>query len=242
MNRRKTFLLIIIISVILIAAAGLYKNKKALGNTVSPQIYLYGEKHGVESIIKKEFDLWYNHYHQDGMRHLFIETSYFMAEFLNIWMSQETDDILDAVFIDLEGTAMQNPLYKDFYKKIKEQCPETVFHGTDVGHQFFSMGKRFLEYLEQNGLKDTKQYLLTLEAIEQGEYFYDNSDDVYRENKMTENFIREFDSLIDEKIMGIYGSSHTGLYKLDFTNQVASMANQLRQHYGDIIYSKKLSK
>ncbi len=58
---------------------------------------------------------------------------------------------------------------------------------------------------------------------------------------MTENFIREFDSLDGEKVMGIYGASHTGLNKLDYTRKVPCMANQLKQYYGDIIYSENLS-
>ncbi|HHU53019.1 MAG TPA: hypothetical protein GXZ43_02920 [Clostridiaceae bacterium] len=58
---------------------------------------------------------------------------------------------------------------------------------------------------------------------------------------MTENFIREFDSLDYEKIMSIYGASHTGLDKMDFTGKVPCMANQLKEHYGEIIYSEYLS-
>ena len=76
----------------------------------------------------------------DGMRHLFLESPYYSCEFLNIWMQEEGDEILDAVYDDLEGTASYVPATKEFYKKIKEQCPETIFHGTDVGHQFWSTG------------------------------------------------------------------------------------------------------
>lgn len=99
----------------------------------------------------------------------------------------------------------------------------------------------FLKYLEDNNLKDTEQYRLTQESIEQGKYFYENSDDVYRENKMAENFIREYDALNGENIMGIYGSAHTGLDDMDFTNSVPCMANQLEDVYKDIIYSENLS-
>lgn len=137
MKKRKKGLFLIVVAVILVILTCLYKNKKETGNSDSPQIYLYGEKHGVEAVINKEFELWLSHYNKDGMRHLFIETPYYTAEFLNIWMHEDNDEILDAIFADLEGTAAHNPLYRDFYKKIKEQCPETVFHGTDVGHQFF---------------------------------------------------------------------------------------------------------
>ena len=181
------------------------------------------------------------------MRHLFVELPYYTAKFLNLWMKADNDAILDAVYADWEGTASYTPVVKAFYKSIKTQYPETIFHGTDVGHQYFSTGKRFLEYLEQNNLQDSEQYILTQEAIAQGEYFYDKSDDVYRENKMTENFIREFDALNPQgeekitKIMGIFGAAHTGLNAKDFAKKTPNMATQLQKYYGNIIFSMNAS-
>jgi len=243
MVRRSCLLGVVFILIFCLVGCSNNHAKKS-ENTVSrehAQIFLYGEKHGVDKILKKEFEIWRGHYQDDGMRHLFLELPYFTAEFLNIWMQEDNDDILDALYDDLEGTASHVPALKDYYKQIKAQCPETVFHGTDVGHQFFSTGERFLAYLEQNDLQDSSHYLIAVEVMEQGRTFYDTSDDVYRENKMTENFIREFDLLGGEKIMGIYGASHTGLDKLDYTRQVPCMANQLKEHYGDIIYSENLT-
>lgn len=244
-KKRNTIALIGIAFLIMLVMAGCSGHKNsARENTVSrdlAQIYLYGEKHGIESILEKEFEIWHEHYHKDGLRHLFIEVSFFAGEFLNIWMHEDNDDILNAYYDDLEGTAAHVPATKDFYQKIKAQCPETIFHGTDVGHQYFTTGIRFLEYLEQRNLKDSPEYLLALEAIEQGKYFYEHSDDVYRENKMTENFIRAFDLLDGEKIVGIYGKSHTGLNDMDFTRKIPCMAKQLKEHYGDIIYSEDLT-
>ena len=114
----------------------------------SKQIYLYGEIHGVKKILDKEFELWNNYYHQQDMRHLFIELPYYTAEYLNIWMKSNNDQILDEIYADWQGTQVQVPEVKEFYKKIKKQCPKTVFHGTDVGHQHDTTGKRFLEYLK----------------------------------------------------------------------------------------------
>ncbi|WP_265445224.1 hypothetical protein [Acetivibrio straminisolvens] len=205
------------------------------------KIFLYGERHGVEKILQKELELWCEYYSNKNMRHLFVELPYYTAEFLNIWMKSDSDEILDELYNDWMGTASHNPYTKEFYKNIKSKCPETIFHGTDVGHQFHTTGERFLKYLEDNNLKDTEQYRLTQESIEQGKYFYENSDDVYRENKMAENFIREYDALNGENIMGIYGSAHTGLDDMDFTNSVPCMANQLEDVYKDIIYSENLS-
>ena len=66
-----------------------------------------------------------------------------------------------------------------------------------------------MEYLKENGLEDSEQYRISQEIIEQANYYYDHSDNVYRENMMVENFIREYDKLNREAIRGIYGGAHT---------------------------------
>lgn len=193
------------------------------------------------SILNKELELWHEYYHNEGMRHLFVELPYYTAEFTNIWMQADSDEILDALFNDSAGTAANTPAGKEFYQKIKREYPETIFHGTDVGHQYDTTGERFLEYLETNGLKDSEQYSLTVEAIEQGRLFYEDDDFVYRENKMTENFIREFDNINGESIMGIYGGAHIGLDAMEHSTQsVPCMANQLKGRYGDAVHSEDL--
>ncbi|MEA4895205.1 MAG: hypothetical protein VB064_08075 [Oscillospiraceae bacterium] len=207
----------------------------------SGQIYLYGEQHGVEKILDKEFELWSRYYNEENMRHLFVELPYYTAEYLNIWMQSDSDDILNKTYDDWDGSVAHSSCIKEFYKTIKSNCPETIFHGTDIGHQYETTGKRFLDYLEDNNMKDSEQYLLTQENIEQGKHFYVNSDFVYRENKMTENFIREFNKLGGDSVMGIYGGAHTGLDAMDSTNAVPCMANQLKTTYGDVIYSEDLT-
>lgn len=214
----------------------------AVVTQASGSIYLYGETHGNNKIIDKEFELWSNYYHNEGMRHLFVELSYFTAEYLNLWMQADNDDILEEIYNDWKGTASHNPSTKAFYQKIKSECPDTIFHGTDVGHQYDTTGNRFLSYLEANDLSESEAYTLTVEAIQQGRLFYSKEDDVYRENKMTENFIREFEKLGGESIMGIYGSAHTGLDGMDYATQsVPCMANQLQEPYGNNLYSEDLS-
>jgi hypothetical protein len=69
------------------------------------------------------------------MRHLFVELSYFTAGFLNQWMRAPDDAILETVYADWQGTLSHNPDTLAFYRKIKQTCPGTVFHGTDVGNQ-----------------------------------------------------------------------------------------------------------
>lgn len=206
------------------------------------QIYLYGEEHGVKKILDKEFQLWHDDYNDEGMRHLFIELPYYTAEFLNVWMRADNDTVLDAVYDDWDGTAAHTPDVKAFYQKIKTECPETVFHGTDVGHQYDTTGERFLQYLEENGEKDLEQYQLVQQAIHQGEVYYGKGDDVYRENKMVENFIREFDHLNGESVMGIYGSAHTRIDAMDYSSgTVPCMANQLNARYGSALHSEDIS-
>lgn len=245
MAKRKILVVIIsIFTILMLSACSSTINQET--KPISPlqetgKIYLYGESHGVKKILEKEFELWYDYYNNEGMRHLFVEYPYYTAEFLNIWMQSDNNDILDDIYDDWEHTQSQVPEVKEFYEKIKIHCPETIFHGTDVGHQYNTIGNRFLEYLKKNQQEDSDQYVLAQEVIEQGKYYYDQSDDVYRENKMTENFIREFDKLDGENIMGIYGAAHTGLEAMDYTNSVPCMANQLKEYYGDILYTEDLS-
>lgn len=206
------------------------------------QIHLYGEQHAVEEILEKELELWDQYYHKEGMRHLFVELSYYTGEYLNLWMESDNDDILESLFNDWQGTASWSIYVKNFYKEIKDNYPETIFHGTDIGHQYNTTGIRFLRYLEKNNLKDTQMYLLTQEAIEQGRQFYRNNDYGYRENKMTENFIREFNKLNGDSVMGIYGGAHTGFDSMAYgADTVPSMAKQLKKHYGDSIHSEDLT-
>jgi hypothetical protein len=208
----------------------------------SGSIYLYGEAHGNAKTMDKEYELWSEYYHNEGMRHLFVELSYFTAEYLNLWMHSDNDELLEQIYEDWEGTAVHSPYTKAFYQKIKSECPETVFHGTDIGHQYDSTGSRFLSYLEANDLTGSEKYTLTKEAIQQGRLFYSKDDGVYRENMMTANFIREFEQLGSESVMGIYGSAHTELDGMDYSTQsIPCMANQLQKHYGVNLHNEDLS-
>ena len=85
------------------------------------------------------------------MRDLFIEVPSYTAQFMNLWMKAEDDAILSRLFEDLEGTLMHDQKIWDFYKSIKEQYPETVFHGFDVGHQYNTTGARYLIGLALTG-------------------------------------------------------------------------------------------
>lgn len=97
------------------------------GTLQSGQIFLYGEEHASKEILEKEFELWNTYYSDNGMRNLFVELPYYSAEFLNLWMQSDSDDILDQLYQDWDGTAMQSQDTIDFYKQIKRECPETIW-------------------------------------------------------------------------------------------------------------------
>ncbi len=191
------------------------------------KISLYGETHGIKNILEGELEIWGEFYTIEGLRHLFIEMPYYTAELLNLWMTEGSDEIIEALYKDWEGTSAYNPDVLAFYMNIKQHYPETIFHGTDVGHQYDTIGKRYVKLLEDTGRKDSHQYVRTLEVIAQGKKYYKEKHKVYREYAMVENFLYELRSLEDEDIMGIYGSAHTGLKSQDHTNQIPCMANQL---------------
>ncbi|MDR2564104.1 MAG: hypothetical protein LBC98_09235 [Prevotellaceae bacterium] len=201
------------------------------------KIVLIGEDHGIDWIIDKEFSIWKDLYNK-GFRHLFIEISYFDGEYLNAWMRSKNDDIYEALFLDKKGTSFDNKDIYEFYKRIKRECPLTVFHGTDIGHQYDLTGKRFLEYLTKNNLQNSRLYNLTLESISQGKKYYNDDLDRerYRENCMAQNFIREYKNIGNTRMVGIYGSAHTNYNKQAFFGDYPCMAKELRAHYGDVIY------
>ena len=212
------------------------------GAVQTGQIFLYGEEHASKELLAKEFELWNTYYTDHGMRDLFVELPYYSAEFLNLWMQSDDDDILDQLYQDWDGTAIHSQDTIDFYKQIKRECPETIFHGTDVGHQYQTTGERYLAYLRENGQDSSEQYRLAKENMQQGQYYYQHADGAYRENKMVENFIRVLDRCNGEDVMGIYGTAHIRIDGMDYaTNTVPCMANQLNAQYGEALQTKDLT-
>ena len=207
----------------------------------SGHIYLYGEEHSVQRILDHEFEIWKGFYKNQGMRHLFIEMPYYTAEYFNLWMKAEDDEIIMTIYDDFRGTAAHNMDYINFYKRIKDELPETIFHGTDVGHQYQTIGKRYLSYLEEQGLAESESYKIAVEVMEQGQCYYEKNDDNYRENKMVENFLRELSLVNNEDVMGIYGAAHTGLDAMSYNGQIDCMGKQLMSLYSSQIVSEDLS-
>ena len=124
----------------------------ASGCTAARQdrLYLYGEFHANDELLQRELALWKDYY-AGGMRDLFVELPYYTAQYLNRWMQADDDQILLEVYTDWKGSASYHQNVLDFYRDIKAACPETVFHGTDVGHQYGSTGYRYLKLLRSEG-------------------------------------------------------------------------------------------
>ena len=240
-NKKSIIFIFLVVTLIgLLIGFSMYTRDKTSQESQG-RIYLYGEAHAVKKILDREIELWDSYYHDQGMRHLFIEVPYYTAELLNQWMQSDHNTILDELYNDWIQTPLYSEEVKLFYEQIKKEYPETIFHGTDVGHQYLTTGKRYLKYLESNGLENSEQYQRTQEVIEQGRHYYSTHDEAYRENKMVENFIYHLEKIKGEPIMGIYGAAHTGLEDMNYTNEVPSMANQLKEIYGKRIYSEDLS-
>lgn len=213
----------------------------------SGTIFLCGEAHSDSACLEKELEAWSECY-ENGMRDLFIEFPSYTAAYLNRWMQEDTDELLDMIFTDFRGTNNDSPQSRDFYRSIKSAFPDTVFHGTDVGHQFDTTGARYLSLLESEGKQDTPEYRLAALTVEQGRKYYDigRTDEttawVYREYCMVDNFLRAWEELGRRDIMGIYGSAHTDPGSLDISGSIPCMAAQLTGRLQDAVRCKDLTK
>jgi len=198
------------------------------------RIFLYGEVHGCGVTMSRQLEIWGYYYTNHGMRHLFIESSYFAAQFLNLWMQADDDTILYALFEDRRGALAHNPYKLAFYRTIKSDFPETIFHGTDVGHQSFSTGQRFLRYLIDNDMQDSESYRLAHESIEQFYRYQREGCRTIRVYYKPQNFIREFDRLANQDVMAIHGMAHVFLGEYhDYS--IPTMAVILLERYGDAL-------
>lgn len=207
------------------------------------QVFLLGESHADKECLQKEFEIWYTLYHKYGFRYLFIEAGYAAAQWRNLWMKSDNDEILEQLEKDLNQAHVcsKGSDVLDFYKKIKKLCPETTFYGTDIEHQHKTTGKQYLEYLEGRGLKNSKEYERAVESIEQAKQCYACSaaSEAYYNDKLVENFRREFDALKDTNVMGIYGR-----YRIADGDQTdfSVMGKRLWAIYNGNVYTKDLTK
>jgi hypothetical protein len=202
------------------------------------KIYLYGEFHGQKKVLDEELELWQNYYHEEGMRHLFLEDPYFKAQLLNIWMQEDSDEILEEII----GSNFDLDAVHNFFRAIKETCPDTVFHGVDVsGYKSTHAGYVYRDYLEANNLSDSELYKLNEKAIEDVIHYTKTSDGAFREQRMYENFIREFNQL-NESVMAIFGNGHISYDQVTTEGLTyTSLAKLLSDHFDDRVLRTDLS-
>ena len=200
------------------------------------EIFIYGEEHANAACLDKELALWQTCYGQ-GMRHLFIEMGAGSTLLLNRWMAAEDDAYWDMVYGACEGTLFHAEVVADFYHQVKETCPDTVFHGFDIEHQYAASGEKALRLLEDEGKADTDVYRQVDRSIKQGAMYYrrgaDDAADVQREHIMAANFCDAFDALDGVSVVAFCGSAHADPNGMDHqTGTVPSMAAQNAAHYG----------
>ena len=196
------------------------------------RMFLYGEQHGQDRYVNRELEIW-GSYYEKGMRHLFVELPCYEAAYLNLWMQKG-----DEKYLDLGAPKNEAYLeaYKYFYSSIREQYPETVFHGTDVGHDP-EIGHQYHLYLQGVERRVTDEYRKVQRVNEQGILFYGergpaDDDWAFRENCMVSNFVEEFEACGGLDIVGFYGSRHLSA-ETDVSGTVPSMVAQLQEKYGE---------
>lgn len=238
---------------ILIAISACQNNNAETENPA--KIYLYGEEHGTEADTDKEFSLWKDYYDKEGMRNLFLEVPNYVAGYLNVWMDEEDDQILE-ILRDQYKFSQGNKLkhYGKLFRLIKTQCPETVFYGTDISSvSNDTLGKPYIKLMDKD--KDKTEIERVKTVIDQGEkmnaYIAESKEKdseklfikamEYREEVLVENFIYEFENLEDKRMMGIYGAYHVENPKGDYKIQTDIMADKLKDYYGDIVNTNILS-
>lgn len=241
MKKVKWLLSLLLAVVMLLSACATQGGTATKEEKLKPGIYLCAELHSMQRCIDNELKRW-GEFYAKGARHLFLENTYAAVAYLNEWMHSDSDDILEELMKDLEGTLASSQEMRYFYHTIKENYPETIFHSTDLGHQYESTGARYVKKLEEEGKKDTEEYKRAVENNESGKRFYDSGDyDTvsganYRESKLVEYFIREYEALSGEFVMGIYGWGHLELdstHCYEGTDQ--QMVVQLKEKYGNLI-------
>ena len=215
-------------------------------------VLLCGEAHDDAACKEQELALWRARY-AAGDRNLFLEMGAATAELLNRWMTTGDESFWDLVYRNWEGSLSQTELTENFYRQLRADCPETVFHGIDLEHQYRSTGRFCLALLEKEGRQGTDTYRKVLRSVEQGEKFYRgwngdpysrdlySRENAYREDTLAENFRSEYESLGRKRVMGIFGAAHTDPYGLDYyTASVPSMGAQLRERFGGDILCRDL--
>ena len=126
------------------------------------QVLLCGEDHTDAGCKEQELALWRERY-AAGDRDLFLEMGAATAELLNRWMTTGDESFWDLVYRNWEGTLAQTEQTENFYRQLRADCPETVFHGIDMEHQYRTTGRFCLALLEKEGRQGSEVYRKVLQ-------------------------------------------------------------------------------
>ncbi|MCR5374560.1 MAG: hypothetical protein K6E39_04205, partial [Lachnospiraceae bacterium] len=243
MKKVKHLLTLLLAVVIVLSACSMPAGMASKEEKLIPGILLCGEAHSYQRCIDRELERWGELYSK-GARHLFVEDSYAFTQFINEWMKAEDDMIFDSIYENYRGTQGYSVEMVYFFHSIKDNYPETVFHGIDIEHQYRTTGEMYLEKLRNEGKEDSEEYKLCTENIEQATETYSIEDMreyySYREAYMVENFIREYESLKDEFVMGIFGAAHTDPEALNYSQSAPNFAGKLIEKYGDLVQTEEM--
>ena len=74
------------------------------------------EMHGYKEFYDIEFQEWKKFY-DEGCRNLFIELPYFSAEFLNEWMKEDSDELIDKFLKRLKARQEIMNIFMSFFMR-----------------------------------------------------------------------------------------------------------------------------
>lgn len=209
------------------------------------QFFLFGETHDDYYILQEELKRWDIYYNEYDMRDFYIERNSIFASQLNMYVSGKNDKILDDLF-QRGGLGSTGPDFNyEFYKTFKEKYPETRFHGIDStsGGILDDNYEFYVDHLIANNeiepsvrdvaiedLKNSAEYRVLRTQGKEGDF---------RETKMTQRFIENFENSGRANCAGSFGIDHILKYRI-FSNNTPSMGNRLYHLYGENIYSESL--
>lgn len=200
------------------------------------KIYLYGEFHSNKKTYEEKLKIIEKHYNE-GIKDMIVEYPFAYAEYLNLWLKEKDDKILDELFEDQKGAIYGENGEKEYFKELKRKFPEIVFHGADIEHGPTSF--RYSSYIEDKKIKDDFIKDFVAENIKQKREYYESGyNHKYREEKMVENFKKQYEKIGNKSVFGFYGYGHVDLSKGNIHRKSRDgyiMGEELKKLYGDVI-------
>lgn len=204
------------------------------------EIALFVEAPAQERFLAAELETW-GAYYAEGVRDLFLELSFRDATLLNQWMQADDDALLSEICFNAAENEADPERMTAFYRAVREQYPETVFHGVDLCRDYSTVIKQYLDALQEAGREDSEEYRLALRSRDQGLRYHllcgrdESLGEAYRESCLAANLLLEYEGLGRRSVMGIFRAPHTDPNSLTRLGTAPSMAMQLAAQYGDAV-------